>query len=114
MESLIRKSYFGGNVEVYVNEVSEAYYYDMNSQYAKAMLFDMPLGNPVLSLEKNLDKIFGFVYGEITPPGKNILQVPFIQYREPYMKVVSCPNNKKFSRLIFSEEIKYALKYDIK
>lgn len=33
IEKEIRTSYFGGNVEVYVNEVLEAYYYDMNSQY---------------------------------------------------------------------------------
>ena len=74
----------------------------------------MPVGNPVLSLETDLNKIFGFVYGEITPPGKEILQVPFIQCREPYMNVVSCPNNKIFKRLIFSEEIKYALNYGYK
>jgi len=40
----------------------------MNSQYPAAMLLDMPIGDPVLSLETNLDKIFGFVYGEITAP----------------------------------------------
>lgn len=35
----------------------------MNSQYPRAMLNDMPVGNPTLSLEKDLNKIFGFVYG---------------------------------------------------
>ena len=86
----------------------------MNSQYAKAMLNDMPIGNPILSLEKDLDKIFGFVYGEITPPGKNNLRVPFIQYRDPSTNLVYCPNNNSFSRLIFYQEIKYALKYGYK
>jgi len=74
------------------------------------MLNDMPVGDPVLSLETDLNKIFGFVYGEITVPDENILQVPFIQHRESYLKIVSCPRGK-FSRLIFSEEIKYALRY---
>ena len=113
LETKLRSSYFGGNVEVYINEISNAYYYDMNSQYPTAMLNDMPVGNPTLSLEKDLNKIFGFVYGEITPPGNEVLRVPFIQYRDPRTNLVYCPNNKinSFSRLIFSEEIKYAIKY---
>lgn|SRR5258706_10273036 len=74
------------------------------------MLNDMPVGDPVLSLETNLDKIFGFVYGEIICPDENILQVPFIQYRDHYKNIVSCPRGK-FKRLIFSQEMKYAIKY---
>jgi hypothetical protein len=116
LETKIRESYFGGNVDVYINETSSSYYYDMNSQYPKAMLNDMPIGNPTLSLETNLDKIFGFIYGEITPPGYKTLQVPFIQYKNPRNNLVSCPNDKNvsFKRLIFSQEIKYALKYGYK
>jgi hypothetical protein len=74
------------------------------------MLNDMPLGNPVLSLENNLDNIFGFVYGEIYCPDENILQVPFIQCKDPLGNLNTCPRGK-FKRLIFSEEIKYALKF---
>ena len=48
LERKIRSSYFGGNVEVYINNISGGYLYDMNSQYPKAMLSDMPIGNPVL------------------------------------------------------------------
>lgn len=62
LETKIRSSYFGGNVEVYINQIGGGYYYDMNSQYPKAMLNDMPIGNPVLSLETNLDNIFGFCF----------------------------------------------------
>jgi DNA polymerase type B, organellar and viral len=83
LEKEIRSAYFGGNVEVYVNKIDRGYYYDINSQYSKAMLHDMPVGGPVLSLETDLNKIFGFVYGEITCPSENILQVPFIQYKDP-------------------------------
>ncbi len=70
----------------------------------------MPIGEPTLSLEKYLNKIFGFVYGEITCPDESILQVPFIQFKDPLEKINSCPRGK-FKRLIFSEEIKYALQY---
>jgi hypothetical protein len=70
----------------------------------------MPIGEPILSLETNLDNIFGFVYGEISCPNENTLKVPFIQYKDPLGYMVSCPRGK-FSRLIFSEEIKYALKF---
>ena len=110
LENEIRTSYFGGNVDVYVNEVTRAYYYDINSQYSKAMLNDMPLGDPVLSSETDLNKIFGFVFAEIYCPSENVLRVPFIQYRDPLGKMNECPRGK-FKRLIFSEEAKYALKY---
>jgi hypothetical protein len=81
----------------------------MNSQYPKAMLNDMPVGDPVLSLETNLDNIFGFVYGEITCPDAQTLRVPFIQNKDPDTNLNVCPRGK-FKRLIFSEEIKYAIK----
>jgi len=113
LEREIRSSYFGGNVDVFINVIKNAYSYDLNYQYPKAMLQDMPIGNPVLSLETNLDKIFGFVYGEIYCPSENVLKFPFIQYKDPITQNVSCPRGK-FKRLIFSEEIKYALKYGYK
>jgi hypothetical protein len=74
------------------------------------MLQDMPIGDPVFSLETDINKIFGFIYGEITAPDVDSLRVPFIQYKDPLEKITICPRGK-FSRLIFSEEIKYALKY---
>ena len=113
IEKEIRSSYFGGNVEVYSNELSNGYLYDINSQYPAAMLQDMPVGNPVFSLETNLDKIFGFVYGEITAPSEKDLRVAFIQYKDPNTQINFCPRGK-FKRLIFSQEIKYALEYGYK
>lgn len=53
VEDDIRSSYFGGNVDVFANELSNGYLYDMNSQYPTAMLKDMPVGNPVFSTDKN-------------------------------------------------------------
>jgi len=113
VERELREAYFGGNVGVFINLITNGYHYDLNYQYSKAMLNDMPVGNPILSLETDLDKIFGFVYGEITCPDVNILQVPFIQYRDHYKNLVTCPRGK-FKRLIFSQEIKYALNYGYK
>jgi len=54
LEREIRSSYFGGNFDVFINEVTNGFLYDINSQYSKAMLNDMPIGNPVLSLENKL------------------------------------------------------------
>jgi len=110
VEKDIRKSYFGGNVDVYINEVKNAYIYDMNSQYPNAMLQEMPIGNPIFTTEKNIDNIFGFVYGKITAPSEEILRVPFIQYKDSYIGNVTCPRGE-FSRMIFTEEMKYARKY---
>ena len=106
LEAEIRSAYFGGNVEVFINKISTGFLYDLNAQYPTAMLNDMPIGEPLLSLETNLENIFGFVYGEITAPNENILQVPFIQYNDPFGEMASCPRGK-FRRLIFSEEAKY-------
>lgn len=100
LEKEIRSSYFGGNVDVFINKISEGYYYDMNSQYPTAMLNDMPVGDPVFSLETELNKIFGFVYGEISCPDENILKVPFIQDKDPDTNLNVCPRGK-FKRLIF-------------
>lgn len=91
LEKLFRSSYFGGNVDVYVNEINNAYYYDMISQYPKSMLFDMPVGNPLLSLETDINKIFGFIYGEITCPDETILKVPFIQYKDLIPILIRAP-----------------------
>lgn len=66
VEKDIRSAYHGGVINVYNNqEIKNAYYYDINSQYPNAMLGDIPLCYPVFSTDKNLDNIFGFVYGKI-------------------------------------------------
>jgi hypothetical protein len=107
VEKDIRNSYFGGNVDVFINEIYNGFYYDMNSQYPRAMLEDMPVGDPIFTTETDLFKIFGFVYGEIISPTESNLRVPIIQYRDEDGNV-TCPRGK-FKRLIFSEEIKYAI-----
>jgi hypothetical protein len=70
----------------------------------------MPIGDTMLSLETDLNKILGFVYAEITCPDELNLRIPFIQFKDPIGRITSCPRGK-FKRLIFSEEARYALKY---
>jgi DNA polymerase family B len=83
LEKDIRTSYFGGNVDVFLNEIiGEAFYYDMNSPYPFAMLNDMPEGNPVLTKEIIINNLFGFAYGEIIPPSDRILKIVYIQKRK--------------------------------
>jgi len=115
VEKDIRTAYYGGNVDAYINKIDKAFYYDMNSQYPFAMLNDLPVGNPTVSIDKNLDNYFGFVYGEITAPSYERLRVPYIQLRDEKTDIISCPRGK-FSRFIFSEEMKEAIKdgYSIK
>ncbi len=108
VEKDIRSSYFGGNVGVYKNVMLNGYEYDMNSQYSKAMLEDMPIGDPIFTTERDLDKIFGFVYGKITTPSEEVLSISYIQFREGDGSV-STPRGC-FYRWIYSEEIKEAIK----
>ena len=109
VEADIRSAYFGGNVNVLINKMDQGFYYDMNSQYPYAMLNDMPIGNPTFSNDTDLNNYFGFVYGEITAPDYERLRVPYIQMRDDTSDNIDCPRGT-FSRMIFSEEIKEALK----
>ena len=115
VEKEIREAYFGGNVDAFINKIDKAYYYDMNSQYPFAMLNDLPVGNPTLTNDTNLNNYFGFVYGEITAPNYERLRIPYIQMRDEKTDNISCPRGS-FSRMIFSEEMKEAIKdgYSIK
>jgi hypothetical protein len=82
IEKNIRSSYYGGMVQVLVNDiVNEGYGYDVNSQYPNAMLMDMPVGNPIITQEKDLNKLFGFTYGKVIPPTKEDLRVPLLRHR---------------------------------
>ena len=82
LEDQIRTAYLGGMIHVLNSkEINQAYHYDMNSQYPNAMLKDMPTGNPVLTSEKDLNKLFGFSYGLITPPSESELKVPLLRQR---------------------------------
>jgi len=91
--------------------INNAHYYDMNSQYPFAMILDMPVGNPVFTNNNNLDEIFGFVYGKITPTTKEIL---------PNLTIENTINGEivfvreSFYRWINSEQIKVGIKQGYK
>ena len=109
IEKDIRSAYFGGNVDVFEHVVPNgAVYLDMNSQYPYAMLQDMPIGNPIITNETDITNFFGFAFGTIIPPTEDVLKNLFIQNRDKDGSDVSCPRYP-FKRLIFSEEIKYAI-----
>jgi len=110
IEKEIRSSYFGGAVHVPSNGIviTKGFGYDMNSQYPFAMLSDMPVGNPTLTTETDLSKLFGFTYGLITPPSQKDLKLAII--RTVVNNQVVFPRTP-FKRLIFTEEIKEAIKY---
>jgi len=112
LEDQIRTSYLGGMIHVLNSkEINQGYHYDMNSQYPNAMLKDMPTGNPVLTSEKDLNKLFGFTYGTIYPPSEEQLRVPLIRQR--LEDEVIYPR-KPFKAMIFTELIKEAIKYGYK
>jgi hypothetical protein len=113
IEKNIRSSYFGGLVQVLVNDiVNEGYGYDVNSQYPNAMLMDMPVGNPIITLEKDINKLFGFTYGKVIPPKKEDLRVLLLRHRNE--KGESILSREPFEGWFFTELIKEAIKYGYK
>jgi hypothetical protein len=82
IEKNIRSSYYGGLVQVLANDVVyEGFAYDVNSQYPNAMLMDMPVGNPIITQEKDINKLFGFSYVKVIPPKEDELKVPLLRHR---------------------------------
>lgn len=72
----IREAFYGGCVDVYIPFIKKVFYYDVNSLYPFAMLRDMPIGQPIHSSIKDLNKIFGFVKATVTSPGLRIPILP--------------------------------------
>ena len=68
-----------------------------------AMLEDMPISNLIYTTEKNLNNIFGFVYGKVIAPSAEELKISFIQFKDSKTGIVSYPKNK-FYKIIFTEE----------
>lgn len=80
VEQCIREAYHGGSVDVIIPHGLNLYYYDCNGLYSAAMLYPMPVGNPVHSLNKNLSQIFGFVRATITTPPQ--MEIGTLPYKE--------------------------------
>lgn len=111
LEAAVRSAYFGGRTELFIPMKHNIYSYDFNSLYPTAMLKDLPVGNAVYSLEKDLTKIFGFIKVKFTtPPGMNIPILP--------VRISTKGNDTKLifpcgtcTGWYFSEEVKLAQEY---
>ena len=110
VESEIRSAYYGGMVQNLAPKevITKGEAYDMNSQYPNSMLQDMPVGDPTWTDVKDLDQLFGFTYGKVIPPRD--LKVLLIRDRLEGSGVAIYPRTP-FKRMIFTEEIREALKY---
>ena len=101
MDSFIRKSYFGGATDIYLNKVEDIKYFDVNSLYPFAMTQGMPL-NPV-KVDKviDLDNFFGFVKVDVYCP--STVERPLLPTK--YKGKTIFPTGM-WSGTYFSEELK--------
>jgi len=66
---LMRKGFYGGHVDVYKSIGQHIYNYDVNSLYPFVMSNnDFPIGNPVLSFDKDLNNYFGIIHCRLQTP----------------------------------------------
>jgi len=116
----IRKSYTGGAVDMYLptnNQEDKIYTYDVNSLYPFVMkTYDMPIGNPtyfegnILKYEPNA---FGFFNCKIEAP--NNLEHPIIQtHLKTKNGIRTVAPLGTWSGMLFSEELKNAIKFGYK
>ena len=113
----IKEGYTGGAVDMYIPEGSNIKAYDVNSLYPSQMQSqDMPVGMPnyfngnILKIDANA---FGFFYCKITAPDD--IKHPILQTR---IKVNGIHKTiapiGSWEDMLFSEEMKNALKYGYK
>lgn len=103
--------FFRGRCEVFKSIGYGLFCYDINNLYPYAMLKDMPVASPIYSLQKDINKIFGFVKVKINTP--YYIDKPVL----PCRITVETGENKLIFPLgswegwYFSEEIKLAIHY---
>jgi hypothetical protein len=93
-----------------LNKVTSGYFYNVVSHYPSVMLKPMPIGESIISNDKNLENYFGYCYVKITPP--KYLKTYLIPYRYKDGNV-SCPSFP-FKGIYFSELLKESIKYGYK
>ena len=108
IDSIIRRSYTGGQVQVGAHSCEKAYYYDMNAQYSSILTMDMPVGNPVLISTNKLEECFGFVFAKITAPSAKELTVPILSRRRED-GIVYQPHGETWEGLYWSGELENAI-----
>ena len=108
-EEQIRKSYYGGGVDVYIPKGENLHVYDVNSLYPFVMLNHMPAGRPkfvTFRNKKSLDyQDFGFFVANIT--FNKQCQAPLLPTRLKNGITVFPKGN--WNGIYFSEELKKAI-----
>lgn len=77
-ESFIRKTYFGGRVEIFRMSGENLFYYDFNSLYPTVMLEDMPVGQP-MSVKSYYPNLIGFYKIKADIKGLKIPPLPVLK-----------------------------------
>ena len=115
-DDYIRRSYFGGAVDIYRAKAEDAYYYDMNSLYPAAMLDKLPvrlietINNPEVSDFFHDDcNFFGFMDVDIECPDH--IGKPVLPYK--YENRTIFPQGI-FTGVYFSEELRECVKLGYK
>lgn len=115
----LREGYFGGHTDVYKTCGEKLYVYDVNSLYPYVMSqFPMPIGNIKFfegDIFKYEDNPFGFFLAEIEAPED--LKIPILltktSINNASIKKTMAPLGK-WTGVIFSEELKNAMKFGYK
>ena len=109
-EEQIRKSYYGGGVDVYIPKGENLHVYDVNSLYPFVMLNHMPTGRPKYVTFRNKksldDNDFGFFVANITF-NKQGVSAPLLPTRLKNGITVFPQGN--WNGIYFSEELKKAI-----
>nr|YP_010254605.1 DNA polymerase [Ganoderma sichuanense]QUA00738.1 DNA polymerase [Ganoderma sichuanense] len=108
-DKFIRRSYFGGATDIYLQHATNVYYYDINSLYPFAMCKDMPyeflgyLKRSQMSImeKEGLGNFFGFLEVDVECP-RDIIR-PVLPTEDKGRTLFP---TGKFTGVYFSEEIK--------
>lgn len=108
----MRYAFYGGHVDVYTPIGYNIKYYDVNSLYPFVMSkYDFPIGDPVLSFDKDLNSYFGIIHCKVITP--EYLDKPVLPFRGDDNTIYYPLGN--WTGTYFSEELKNAVnKYGYK
>ena len=117
MYAHLKRSYIGGRVDMFIPSGENLFHYDVNSLYPSVMKnFDMPVGTPTAffgDILAHQPEAFGFFNVKVTAPDN--LKHPIIQcHVNTKNGLRSIAGTGTFETMLFSEEIKNALKYGYK
>ena len=113
-DEYVRRSYYGGSVDIYKSYARDAYYYDINSLYPSAMLEYMPmkcievLDSDYFDLD-DLGDFFGFMEIDIECPEH--IQTPILPFKQDGRTIFP---HGVITGVYFSEEVKEAIKLGYK